>query len=354
MNPQEYNYRLPPELIAHTPAEPRDSARLFVYSTKTDEIVLDTFAHLSRYLPEKSLLVFNDTQVVPARLELMKLTGGTVRILFLMNEWRTVVRADGGQNELLKGLPDRKLTVGDRLFFNHRGIIEVVGQQNEEFSFRLHISVDEFEKLCQTHGQTPLPPYIHTSLNEEEARSKYQTVFASKPASVAAPTASLHFTDGVLQSLAAKGIDKTSVTLHVGRGTFSPLTAESVRDKRLHPEPIQVGSESAEKIKQAKLDRHTVVSAGTTATRTLEATAEYILKGDGYIGETSLMITPPYDFKIVDAMITNFHIPNTSLLMLLDAFLQYKGSKKTWRELYERAIQEKFRFYSFGDAMLII
>lgn len=346
MNPQEYNYRLPPELVAHTPAEPRDSARLFVYSTKTDEIVLDTFVHLSRYLPEKSLLVFNDTRVVPARLELMKFTGGTVRILFLMNEW--------DKQGPVKGLPDRKLNVGDRLFFNHHDIIEVVGQQNEEFSFRLHISVDEFEKLCQTHGQTPLPPYIHTNLNEEEARSKYQTVFASKPASVAAPTASLHFTEGVLQSLVSKGVDKTSVTLHVGRGTFSPLTAESLRDKRLHPEPIQVGGESAEKILKAKQEKHMIVSAGTTATRTLEATAEYILKGEGYTGETSLMITPPYDFKIVDAMITNFHLSNTSLIMLVDAFLRYKGAKKTWHDLYDQAIAEKFRFYSFGDAMLII
>ena len=354
MTPQDYNYKLPPELIAHTPAEPRDSARLLVYSTKTNEIVIDTFAHLARYIPEKSLLVFNDTQVVPARLELMKLTGGMVRILFLMNEWRTTVQGDGSQKEIIKGLPDRKLTVGDMLFFNHRGIIEVVGQQNEEFTFKLHIPADEFEKLCLAHGQTPLPPYIHTSLNETDARAKYQTIFASKPASVAAPTASLHFTEHVLQSLAEKGIDKASVTLHVGRGTFTPLTVESVRDKRLHAEPIQVSSESAEKIAHAKQDHHMIISAGTTATRTLEATADYILKGGGYTGETSLMIIPPYDFKIVDAMITNFHLPNTSLLMLVDAFLRYKGAKKSWRDLYDQAIREGFRFYSFGDAMLII
>jgi S-adenosylmethionine:tRNA ribosyltransferase-isomerase len=346
MKPSDYQYRLPSELIAHAPAEPRDSARLFVYSTRTDEIVIDVFAHISRYIPTGSLLVFNDTQVVPARLELMKLTGGTVRILFLINEW--------DKQGPIKGLPDRKLSVGDRLFYDHRSILEVVDQKNEEFSFRLHISVEEFDRLCEAHGQTPLPPYIRTTLSEAEARAKYQTVFASKPASVAAPTASLHFTESVIQSLASKGIDKASVTLHVGRGTFSPLTANAIKDKQLHAEPIQVSAESAQKILTARQNRHMIVSAGTTATRTLEAAAEYILKGEGYTGETSLMISPPYDFKVVDAIITNFHLPNTSLLMLLDAFLRSKGSKKSWKDLYERAIHEKLRFYSFGDAMLVI
>ncbi len=354
MTPHDYNYQLPSDLIANNPAVPRDSARLFVYSVKTDEIVLDTFANLARYIPPHALLVLNDTQVVPARLELMKLTGGSVRVLFLVNEWRTEVRADGGQPGPIKGLPDRKLSVGDRLFFNHRGILEVIGQKNEEFTFRLHISIDEFEKLCHTHGQTPLPPYIHSSLNEEESRSMYQTIFAAKPASVAAPTASLHFTERVFESLSEKNIERVSVTLHVGRGTFAPLTATSVEEKKLHAEPIQVSALSAEKIQQAKVEGRMVVSSGTTATRTLEATADTTRKGEGYTGETTLMISPPYQFKIVDAMITNFHLPNTSLIMLLDAFLKFKGAKKSWRELYERAIQEKFRFYSFGDAMLII
>ncbi|HTK33323.1 MAG TPA: tRNA preQ1(34) S-adenosylmethionine ribosyltransferase-isomerase QueA [Candidatus Paceibacterota bacterium] len=354
MKSPDYNYRLPEELIAHAPAEPRDSARLLIYSTKTNEIFIDTFAHIARYIPSRALMVFNDTQVVPARLELMKLTGGTVRILFLVNEWRTGVRADGGRDELIKGLPDRKLTVGDQLYFNHHAIMEVVGQHNEEFSFKLRISDEEFEKLCALHGRTPLPPYIHTTLNEEQARTKYQTVFAAKPSSVAAPTASLHFTDRVLTSLAEKGIDRTMVTLHVGRGTFASLTPESIQSKSLHSEPIQVSAESANRILEAKKEGKIIVSSGTTATRTLEATSDYILKGEGYTGETTLMIMPPFDFKIVDAIITNFHLPNTSLIMLVDAFLQAKGAKATWRDLYERAIKEKFRFYSFGDAMLII
>jgi len=354
MKPQDYNYKLPQELIAHTPVTPRDSAKLFVYSTKTDEVVIDTFAHISRYIPTGSLLVLNDTQVVPARLELMKLTGGSVRILFLVNEWKTATRAPGGKNEMIKGLPDRRINIGDQLYFNHRAIMDVISQKNEEFTFKLRISADEFEKLCQAHGQTPLPPYIHTDLNEENARTRYQTVFASKPSSVAAPTASLHFTENVFHSLKSKGIDQTSVTLHVGRGTFSPLTSENISSGQLHSEPIQVSEESAMKINKAKKEGRMIVSSGTTATRTLEATAEYILKNEGYTGDTSIMIKPPYDFKIVDAMITNFHLPNTSLLMLVDAFLQYKGAKKNWFELYDQAIKEKLRFYSFGDAMLII
>jgi S-adenosylmethionine:tRNA ribosyltransferase-isomerase len=346
MKLNDYNYHLPPELIAHTPAEPRDSARLLVYSTRTNEIVLDTFDHLARYIPTQSLLVFNDTQVVPARLELLKLTGGSVRVLFLLNKW--------DKQGPVKGLPDRKLAIGDRLYFNHHAILQVVGQKNEEFTFTLHISVEEFDRICQSHGQTPLPPYIHSSLSEVDARAKYQTVFAAKPASVAAPTASLHFTDRVLQSLTAKGIDRTSVTLHVGRGTFSSLTAESVAAKKLHSEPIQVSESSADKISHAKKAGHMIVSAGTTATRTLETTASSILRGEGYTGETSLMVTPPYEFQIVDAMITNFHLPNTSLIMLVDAFLQSKGAESSWRDLYDRAIKEQFRFYSFGDAMLIV
>ena len=346
MKPEDYNYHLPEGLIAHEPASPRDSAKLFVYSTKTNEVVVDNFSHLARYLPADSLLVLNDTQVVPARLELLKLTGGSVRILFLVNEW--------DKKGPIKGLPDRKLNVGDQLFFNHHAILDVIDQKNEEFSFRLHISVEEFEKLCQTHGQTPLPPYIHTSLNEQDARSQYQTVFASKPSSVAAPTASLHFTENVFKSLREKGVEQASVTLHVGRGTFSPLTPESIKANKLHSEPVQVSSESAMKINKAKKEGRMVISSGTTATRTLESTAEYILKNEGYTGDTSLMISPPYKFQIVDAMITNFHLPNTSLLMIVDAFLKYKGAKRNWCELYEMAIDEKFSFYSFGDAMLII
>ncbi len=346
MNPNNYNYDLPAELIAHTPAEPRDSSRLLVYSTQTNEVIIDTFAHISRYIPEGSLLVLNDTRVVPARLECTKMTGGNVRILFLFNEWN--------KGELICGLPDRKITVGETLYVHQRPCIQAISQRNEEFTFKLLMTPKEFDALCHAHGKTPLPPYIHSPLAEEEVRARYQTVFADKPASVAAPTASLHFTESLFSSLSEKGIEKTYVTLHVGRGTFSPLAHDALEIGKLHTEPIFISNESAVRIAAKKKLGRPIVAVGTTTVRSLEATADLVLAGTGYEGDTSIFIKPSYQFRVVDALVTNFHIPNTSLLMLVDAFLQFKGAKKTWRELYETAVREKFTFYSFGDSMLIV
>lgn len=341
-----YDYRLPPELIAHTPVEPRDASRLLVYKTKTNEVFFDTFLHLARYLPDQSLIVLNDTRVVPARLECTKITGGTVRILFLFNEW--------DKGAIIQGLPDRHITVGETLYVRQRPCVQVISQRNEEFTFKLLIPSGDFDALCYAHGQTPLPPYIRSPLTEEQSRTRYQTVFADKPASVAAPTASLHFTDKVFMSLASKGIEKAFVTLHVGRGTFSPVAHDQLAIGTLHTEPIFISQETAAKIMAKKRDGKPVVAAGTTVVRSLESTADLVLAGSRYEGETSILIKPPYAFRVVDALITNFHIPNTSLLMLVDAFLQSKGAQKSWRELYEIAIKEKFRFYSFGDSMLIV
>lgn len=342
----DYKYNLPPELIAHTPAEPRDSSKLLVYSTKTNEVIFDTFFHISRYIPEQSLIVLNDTRVVPARLECSKITGGTVRILFLFNEW--------DKSSSIRGLPDRKVTVGETLYVHQRPCVQAISQHNEEFTFKLLITPKEFDALCHEHGKTPLPPYIHSPLTEEQTRLRYQTVFADKPASVAAPTASLHFTDRVFLSLADKGIEKTYITLHVGRGTFSPVAQDMLEIGRLHTEPIFISNESAAAVATKKKAGKPIIAAGTTAVRSLESTADLVLAGTGYEGETSIFIKPPYQFRVVDGLITNFHIPNTSLLMLVDAFLQSKGAKKSWRELYGMAIEKQFRFYSFGDAMLII
>jgi len=352
--PSEYHYSLADDRIAKSPAEPRDSSRLLVYNSKTNEVVFDVFSNLSSYIPGHSLLILNDTKVAPARLELKKETGGAVRILFLLNEW------DG--NDEIQGLPDRKIEVGNRLFLDKKEVLEVVSQKNEEFTFKLLIPVDEFRAISNEFGRTPLPPYIKSDLPEEEVRKKYQTVFAHEAdkASVAAPTASLHFTENVFKSLDAKGVDRAYVTLHVGRGTFSPVNEEAVNSNKLHSEPIHVPIETSQVIKKIKGERMgmgkggIVIAAGTTALRTLESAAESILKGESYDGETSIFIKPPFDFKVADGLITNFHLPGTSLLMLVDAFLQSKDAKRSWKELYEIAIKEKFRFYSFGDAMLII
>lgn len=341
-----YDFELPKELIACEPAKPRDSSRLLIYSTKTNEILFDTFAHLSRYLPEKSVIVLNDTKVVPARLECTKITGGTVRVLFLFNEW------DGVGH--IRGLPDRKVVVGDTLYINQRPLVEAVSQRDEEFTFKLIVPKEEFSALCERHGTTPLPPYIHSGLSEQDARACYQTIFAEKPASVAAPTASLHFTDAVFRSLSDKNINIAKVTLHVGRGTFSPVTQKMVKENKLHEEPISISVESSVIISEAKREQRPVIAVGTTALRSVEAAAGDVLKGSGLNGTTSIFIKPPFNFRVADGLVTNFHIPNTSLLMLIDAFLQAKGAKMTWRQIYEVAIREKFRFYSFGDAMLIL
>ncbi|MCX6716220.1 MAG: tRNA preQ1(34) S-adenosylmethionine ribosyltransferase-isomerase QueA [Candidatus Taylorbacteria bacterium] len=341
-----FEYNLPKELIANAPVEPRDSAKLFVYSTKTDEIVLDTFSNIARYLPRGSVLVLNDTKVVPARLTVNKLTGGAVTILFLINEW------DGGPH--IKGLPDKGLMLYEGLFLDGHPMLEPISHVNEEFTFKILVAPEIFRKLFEKYGQTPLPPYIHSDLSEEELRQKYQSVFAEKPASVAAPTASLHFTDNVFKTLDVKDIIRTKVTLHVGRGTFSPVRSDQISSGELHSEPIHITKESAEIIQSAKQSGRAVTACGTTALRLLEATADYILAGKEYEGETTLFIKAPYEFKVVDIFITNFHLPGTSLLMLVDAFLKSKKAKKSWRDLYELAIRQHFRFYSFGDAMLII
>ena len=346
MNNQDYNYSLPGELIAHEPVEPRDAARLLVYSTETNEVAFDIFRNVSRYIPANSLLVLNNTRVVPARLELTKITGGIIRITFLFNEWN--------QDQEIKGLPDKEIKIGDILFFNHKKCVEVISQVKEEFTFRILIPWLEFQSLCDKYGQTPLPQYIHSSLNEGQARERYQSIFAASPASIAAPTASLHFTDNVFASLAEKGIKNAFVTLHVGRGTFSPVNAQMITEKRLHSEPIEISDETAKMVMDAKHKGNLIIPVGTTATRVLEASVNSLIQGQGYKGDTSLFITPPYKFTIVDGMITNFHLPNTSLIMLVDALLQSKKSKRTWKELYEIAIKEKFRFYSFGDVMLVI
>lgn len=348
-----YDYELPEELIANAPADPRDSARLLIFKTQTGEIVEDTFTNIAEYIPKDSLLVLNDTKVVPARIEFTKVTGGKVRILFLVNEWHP----DEIAAMTIKGLSDRKLNVGDVLFIDGRAIVEALSKHAGEFTFKLLISLTEFKGLMEKIGHTPLPPYIHSTLSETEAREKYQTVFskeAASLASVAAPTASLHFTDHVFHSLAAKNVEKAFVTLHVGRGTFLPVHLEVGKASTLHEEPINVSKSSAELVAKAKREGRAIIAAGTTATRVLESTADLVLNGSGFSGATSVFIKPPYDFKVIDAMITNFHLPNTSLLMLLDAFLQYKKSPKNWRDIYQYAIENKFRFYSFGDAMLVL
>jgi len=349
-----YDYHLPPELIATAPANPRDSSRLFVYDTKTNTVTLDIFRNLAEYIPPHSCMVFNDTKVVPARLHLTKPSlsgqagGGKIEVFLLLNELRP-------GDTTIKGMVDRRAEIGWHLAFPSGETLEVVAQNEQFFFFRPNVSISELWKLIDTYGETPIPKYIKgTTLGEETLREKYQSIFAKHPASVAAPTASLHFTENVLGHLKRKGCIEAKVTLHVGPGTFAPVVAESFITKKLHTEYGRVGGEAGVQVNETKKRGDAIVTVGTTATRVVEAFASV----DGTLtpkeGPIDIFIFPPYTFKITDILLTNFHLPKSSLMLLVDAFLKHKKAKKGILELYQRAAKEKFRFYSFGDAMLIL
>lgn len=342
---EEYDYALPPELIREVPLERRDSTRLFVYDTATDTVTLDTFRHLAQYLPEKAVVVLNETRVVPARLWLRKATGGKIEVLVLANEWDSA--------GLIPALVDRKVLLGDELTFPDGSKLVAREQQEQKFFFEL-VSPSSLTDLLGRYGTTPVPHYLEGDGTPDEAqlRERYQTVFASTGASVAAPTASLHFTESVFKSLVEKGIETTKLTLDVGLGTFAPLREANLLSGKLHPERVSVSEATAAFINAAKSQKHPIVAVGTTVTRSLEAFGKSgeLWPGSAFV---DLFITPPYEFHMVDALVTNFHLPKTSLMLLVDAFLRHKGAKRGVVALYEEAIREHFAFYSFGDSLLI-
>lgn len=341
-----FDYHLPDELIAHEPARERDGARLFVYDTATDTINFDTFGHVAEYLPDDSFLVLNDTKVVPARIQVKKETGGKVNLLLLLNEWRP------GEPSIWC-LSDRKITIGQVLMAEENVSFTVQAQHENIFDVLPNMPVSELLPLLEVIGTTPVPRYLQpVPLNEQAARERYQSVFAKNPASVAAPTASLHFTPAVFKSLSQHGIPQATVTLHVGLGTFAPITPEQLEAKKLHREFAAISPEEAMHINSWKTAGKKMIAVGTTAARVVESRAQagQVTSGEGY---TDIFITPGYQFQVVDGLITNFHLPKSSLMMLVQALLEYKKAKRSLKELYEIAIKEKFRFYSFGDAMLV-
>lgn len=344
-----YSYHLPEHLIGNAPKEKRDESRLFIFNTKTGEIIFDLFKNIDKHLPPHSLLVLNETKVVPARTYLYKETGGKVEVLFMMNLWN-----DG--EEIIPAIVDRKVELEQELYSHDKAFAFRVVQQDENvFFFKALFPIVTFRDFLSAYGETPLPHYIkNVSLSEEKVRLRYQTVFAKDAYSIAAPTASLHFTEEVFASLEQKGIEKIGVTLHVGLGTFKPLTEENFKNNKLHLERYEVGETALKKLVEAK-EKHTpIIAVGTTSVRTLESYVQDDCFGKVCASTTQIFIHPPYDFKMVDHIITNFHLPNSSLMMLVEAFLQHKKSDKHLVELYEVAIKEGFHFYSFGDSMLIL
>lgn len=344
---EEYNFNLPESFIAKEPAHPRESAKLMVYNRDTKEVSIDTFNELGKYLPPESLLVFNDTRVVPSRFKAEKSSGGKAII--------TIVDID---EEYLKILSDRKLQVGETLTVSSGDTMKIMMQDGKYFFLRPEdrfminglLSKDIIFSFLETIGTMPLPPYIKNSpLSEEETKREYQTVFAKEKGSYAAPTASLHFTKELIGKLEGLGHEICFLTLHVGLGTFAPLSEGNMREGKLHEEHYEINTETAEKISKAKKEGRKIIAVGTTSVRALESSAsssEIVANK----GETDIFIREGYEFKIIDGMITNFHVPKSSLIMLVSAFM---GREKTL-ELYNLAIQDKFRFFSFGDGMLII
>lgn len=363
---KNYDYNLPQELIAQKPAVPRDSSKLLVLDTKKDKIYIDRFYNFDQYLPQKSFLVLNNTKVLPARVILYKKTGGKVKVLLLVNE---LINSD---SNIVKTLVDRSVEVGNKLFFDSCHSVTVVGQQKKIFYLRLNFPRNKFFQLLNQKGKMPIPLYIkETPLKERDLRKKYQTIFAKSllkscdAGSVAAPTASLHFTNRVFKKIEKRGIEKFFITLYVGLGTFSPVDKKNIDEKKLHKEYYEIEKQVTHYINKMSQRGYQLVVVGTTVVRALESAAKFTkysrlsvpMQQNELIGcsnFTDLFIYPPYNFKMVDILLTNFHLPKSSLMMLVDAFLRYKKAKRSIIDLYQIAIKNDFRFYSFGDAMLIL
>lgn len=340
MKTSDFYYDLPEELIAQHPVEPRDASRLLVYDRKTETITHKRFYDLPEYLGENDVLVRNNTKVIPARIYgISDETGAKVEFLLYkrldLNEWKTLCKP------AKKAKIGYRFTFGDALACTVTGAGEM-GERTVRFEYE-----GAFEARLSEVGQTPLPPYIHEKLKDG---SRYQTVYAKYDGSCAAPTAGLHFTPELMDKLTAKGVGVIDVLLHVGLGTFRPVQVDDIKDHKMHSEYWQITEEAAKALNEAKMQKKRIVCVGTTSVRVLESAAKEDGTFEAGHGETSIFIYPPYRFKAVDALITNFHLPESTLIMLVSALC---GREQTLR-VYNEAVKERYRFFSFGDAMLIL
>ena len=342
LNVHSYNYDLPEELIAQDPLSDRTASRLLVMDKKTGGISHRLFRDITEFLKHGDCLVINDTKVIPARLMgTKKDTGGAVEILLLKR-----LKDKKDEWEALAG-PGKKARPGDVIVFGNGEleceILEIVEDGNRIIKFSYE---GIFEEILDKLGSMPLPPYIKNQLKEKD---RYQTVYAKNEGSAAAPTAGLHFTGELLKKIEDKGVNIARITLHVGLGTFRPVKVENIKEHKMHSEHFVITPEAADIINKTKDSGGRIISVGTTSTRTLESAAD----DSGHIkpvtSDTSIFIYPGYGFKVVDALITNFHLPESTLIMLVSAFA---GREKVLNA-YKEAVKEKYRFFSFGDAMFI-
>ena len=337
----DFHYELPEELIAHRPPAERTASRMLVLD-RGDGLADRTFRDLPQYLRPGDLLVLNDTRVIPARLEARKATGGRVEVLI-----ERVVDAAAG--ELICHLrANRAPGTGRELILPEDVTATVTGREGRLFRLRLAGVEGDLWSYLERVGHMPLPPYIQRE-DDAEDRERYQTVFAARPGAVAAPTAGLHFDDAMLERLRAMGVGIARVTLHVGAGTFAPVETEDLSAHAMHAERLEVDAETVAAVRAAQARGGRVVAVGTTVVRALESAA-----ADGelapFSGETRLFITPGYRFRVVDVLLTNFHLPESTLLMLVSAFAGYEETMAAYRH----AVAQRYRFFSYGDAMLIV
>ena len=340
MKTDDFDYELPEELIAQTPIEKRDASKLLILDKETGNITHENFHNIINYLNKNDVLVLNDTKVIPARLiGVKKNTGAVIEVLLLNdngnNIWECLVK------------PARRVKIGTVISFgNDKLLFECISEQDEGIrEFKL-IYNGILMEILEELGTMPLPPYIHEKL---ENKNRYQTVYAKVLGSAAAPTAGLHFTDELLNKIKEKGIEILFVTLHVGLGTFRPVKVENVLEHKMHSEKYSITKEVAEKLNKAKKTGKRIVSVGTTTTRTLETIIHKYGEFKECSGSTDIFIYPGFIFKAIDAQITNFHLPKSTLLMLVSAL----ATKENIMKAYKEAVNNEYRFFSFGDSMFI-
>ncbi len=334
-----YDYHLPENLIAQTPLEKRDESRLFVFDRKTKDTFHRQFKDITDFLHKGDVLVVNNTRVLPARLMAHKDTGASVEILLLkrhnLTDWEVLLK------------PGKRVKVGNILNISDElkcELLEILPDGNRVVRF---IYNGVFEDILNRVGSMPLPHYIHEKLKDKE---RYQTVYNKIEGSAAAPTAGLHFTPELLKKIQDMGVEILELTLDVGLGTFRPCKEEDITKHDMHTEHYRLSQEVADKINKAKIENRRIIAVGTTSVRTLETVAMKGVPLEASEGDTSIFIYPPYKFKIVDALITNFHLPKSTLIMLVSAFAGYENTMN----LYETAVENSYRFFSFGDSMFIM
>jgi S-adenosylmethionine:tRNA ribosyltransferase-isomerase len=341
-----FDYPLPKSLIANSPTKPRDHSRLMIIDRKTGKITHNKFYEIGNYLGPNDVLVLNKTKVFPARIFGKKESGGKVEILLHKNidkfTWEALTKPG--------------IKVGQKVIM--QGVTLQVSERHDEISIvRFDISKNKLIEKLQTIGITPLPPYIHSTDPEKDLRREYQTVYAKSVGSVAAPTAGFHFTDKLLAKLKRKGVQIEYVTLHVGMGTFAPVKTKTLEKHVIHEEEFFVDKSTFERLNRAKKSGKRIIAVGTTSTRVLETVSPKKLSGS-----TNIFIYPPYKFQFIDGLITNFHLPKSTLLALISAFVSSPNTKEKFKDFetsltgkaYQKAMADKYRFYSFGDACFII